>query len=977
MKIFFIKIILPAILTIILFISTFFFIIIPDFENGLMNKKKEMVKEATKIAFSVLEDFNNRYEKGSISKETVQHAALEVINNLRYGKENKDYFWITDLKPTMILHPYIPSLKNKDLSQYEDKVGNKLFVQSVQIAKEKGEGFLNYYWQWMDDSTHVVEKISFVKIFKPWNWIIGSGIYVEDVKKEISLLTTKMIKTSLIIVLIILLPLLFITYQSHKIEEQKNIATDELKITKDKYVALANASTQGSIMILEGKFFYANKIILNMLGYTSEDFNNLFIYDLISEKSLNYENFKSLIQGTEFFNKIDTQFLNKNGSLINIKLEVSKIKIESKNGFVLVIKDISSNSDIENKLNKTNEKYTTLIDSLKAGIIRVAANKENIIIEGNPAAVEIFGMENRDDLVDNISLDYIFDNEEELQSFLNTLNKKGEIKEKIIQFKKSDGSMPVLSLSFVKVDEVDFGGKNVTYFDGIIRDVTSIKKSEDEREDLLNELQTSLLFLNQPLKYSVKPLVSTYKNNSIKQVAKIMNSANCDVIIILDNEEENLPIGIVTDQDIRERIVAENLSLDTGIYKIMTAPIISLDENTLILDAILTMQQKKIKHIAVRSTNERNNLISVLSHQDLIKFQSFTPTFLLKEVYNSQSYLDIVKTHKKLPLLINSMIDNGAKPKNLTRIISSVSDSIVERLIKCTIEEIGEEPPCSFSFILLGSEGRMEETLLTDQDNAIIFEDIEDSSQHFKAEKYFLKLGEGVSKKLDLAGYNYCKGEIMASNPRWCKPISTWKKYFESWIYKSTPKTLLDINIFFDFREVFSFGKERNLTRMLNNYINKILKNREQFFTYFANNALQYKAPLDFFGKIIVTSDKNKKNDQTLDIKGSITPIINFARLYALKHEINETNTLKRLWVLYKNEIITKSTLEELRLVYNFLMQLRFKHQAEQLTNNLLPNNDIKLSELTDIEIAMLKKIFTHINNFQKKISYDFLGGSV
>ncbi len=118
MKIFFIKIILPAILTIILFISTFFFIIIPDFENGLMNKKKEMVKEATKIAFSVLEDFNNRFEKGSISKETVQYSALEVINNLRYGKENKDYFWITDLKPTMILHPYIPSLKNKDLSPH-------------------------------------------------------------------------------------------------------------------------------------------------------------------------------------------------------------------------------------------------------------------------------------------------------------------------------------------------------------------------------------------------------------------------------------------------------------------------------------------------------------------------------------------------------------------------------------------------------------------------------------------------------------------------------------------------------------------------------------------------------------------------------------------------------------------------------------------------------------------------------------------
>ena len=975
MKIFFIKIILPAILTIILFTSTFFFIIIPDFESGLMNKKKEMVNEATQVAWSVLKDYNERYKAGDLSEIEAKNEVIKIINNLRYGDKNKDYFWIIDTSPTMILHPYIPSLKNKDLTNYEDKRGNKLFLKSVEIAKKNDEGFLNYYWQWMDDSTKIVEKISFVKIFKPWNWIIGSGIYVEDVKNEISLLTTKMIKTSLVIILIILFPLLFITYQSHKIEEQKNIAIDELKISKDKYVALANASTQGSIMILEGKFFYANKIILKMLGYTSEQFNNLFLYDLISENSLNYESFKSLIQGVNFYDNIDTQFLKKDGNLIDIKLEISKINIENKTGLVLVVKDISSNTYIENKLYKSKEKYTTLIKSLKAGIIRVDASNNNTVIEANPAAVEIFGADNRDDLIQNFTLAHIFDIEDELQTFLTNLKNNGEIKEKIIQFKKSDGSMPVLSLSFVEVYETDYTGKKRIYFDGIIRDVTNIKKSEDEREDLLNELQTSLLFLNQPLKYSVKPLISTYKNNSIEKVAKIMSSTKSDVIIILDDISENQALGIVTDQDIRERIVAENLSLDTEVYKIMSAPIISMDENALILDAILTMQEKKIKHIAVRASENGNNLISVLSHKDLIKFQSFTPTFLLKEVYNSQSYLDIVKTHEKLPLLINSMIENGAKPKNLTRIISSVSDAIVDRLIKCTIDEIGK-PPCSFSFVLLGSEGRMEETLLTDQDNAIIFEDIDDKEKYIETEKYFLKLGEGVSKKLDLAGYNYCKGNIMAKNPKWCQSISTWQKYFENWIYKATPDALLDINIFFDFREVYSFGEKKNIVQKLRSYINELLKNREQFFTYFSNNALQYKAPLDFFGKIIVKSDKNNKAEQTLDIKASITPIINFARLYALKHNIFETNTLKRLWTLYKNEIISKSTLEELRLVYNFLMQLRFKHQAKQLTNNQLANNDIELSELTEIEITMLKKIFIHINNFQKKISYDFLGGN-
>ena len=176
-KRFFVRIVFPTLLAIVLFIIAMFVIIIPSFERTIMDRKKEMIRELTNSAWSILAEFEREEKAGTYTKEEAQKLAILRIETLRYGIEDKDYFWITDMHPRMIMHPYIPELNGTDLTDYKDPNGKRLFVEFVDVVKKSGHGYVEYSWQWMDDPNHIVPKISYVREFKPWEWIIGTGIY--------------------------------------------------------------------------------------------------------------------------------------------------------------------------------------------------------------------------------------------------------------------------------------------------------------------------------------------------------------------------------------------------------------------------------------------------------------------------------------------------------------------------------------------------------------------------------------------------------------------------------------------------------------------------------------------------------------------------------------------------------------------------------------------------------------------------------
>ncbi len=214
------RIILPALLTVVLFVAAIFFIILPILESKMMDIKREMIKELTQSAWSTLATFHQKELEGLLSPDEAKRQAVLLMRNIRYGPEFKDYFWISNMEPKMIMHPYRPDLEGKDISHFTDSDGKLIFLEFIKTVKNGGAGYVDYKWQWKDNPSKIVLKISYVKKFAPWGWIIGTGIYIEDVRNEIYALTRNLFFLCIGISVIIFLLSAYIIWQSVNAEKK-------------------------------------------------------------------------------------------------------------------------------------------------------------------------------------------------------------------------------------------------------------------------------------------------------------------------------------------------------------------------------------------------------------------------------------------------------------------------------------------------------------------------------------------------------------------------------------------------------------------------------------------------------------------------------------------------------------------------------------------------------------------------------------
>ncbi|MCB2171079.1 MAG: hypothetical protein KQI78_25765 [Deltaproteobacteria bacterium] len=344
-------------------------------------------------------------------------------------------------------------------------------------------------------------------------------------------------------------------------------------------------------------------------------------------------------------------------------------------------------------------------------------------------------------------------------------------------------------------------------------------------------------------------------------------------------------------------------------------------------------------------------------------------TALIREISRAKALETIMGKHSQLPRLIHSMLTSGTKTKTVTWLITTFSDAILEKVIEFALNEQGP-PPVSFAFITLGSEGRQEQTLKTDQDNAIIFHDIDPRSglTEKAVQHYFLELGEKICLWLDRAGYDLCLGGIMAKNEKWCQPLSTWKKYFTQWIRTAEPENLLHTTIFFDFRH-----GDKNLTEELRFHLVDSLKTRSGFLRFMTQNSLGFRPPVGFWGNFLIESKGTQK--KALDIKTCMAPMVDFARIYSLKHGVIQTNTQSRLYQLYNKGVLERAAYNEIEQAYSFLLQLRFMRQIHAiLGENVKPDNYIQPKKLSEIEQKMLKEVLKKIKLLQMRLTNEFMG---
>lgn len=837
---FMVRIVFPTFLAIALFVFALYQIIIPSFEEKLLDRKREMIRELTNLACGILSEYDREARSGRLSLAEAQKAASERVQALRYGQEAKDYFWLMDTHPRMISHPYLPDLNGQDLTNFQDQRGVRIFVEFVNVLKSREDGYVEYVWQWKDNPERLAPKQSYIKKFVPWDWIVGTGLYVEDVREEIKAVEARMIHISLWITILSALLLVFVALQSMKIERRRREAEDELHESHEKYRTLVEAATDGILMVLDGRCTYANKTMAEMLNYSEAEFVLLDLADFFPEES-GIDTIENLLSdGRPIPPFCETLLRKKGGGTIEAAVTVTPISSGDRTGFILAARDLG---------------------------IRHPRDRER-------------------------------------------------------------------------------------------------RRRENERENRIAELQNSLLFLHTPVSQYAVGVVTCDMRDSISRAVELMTRYGSTAILITSADEI---AGIVTDRDIRERVVAAGVSIAEPVFRVMSSPIVYIQQQRAVYEAIFIMREKNLRHLVAR--DDTGQIVGIIDIRELLHFHRYTLAVLIQEVRNAETIDTVISVRHDSPKLVKSLIEGGVRARNITRSIATLADAVTSKLIHLAIGQIGP-PPVRFAFLALGSIGREEPTLASDQDNAIVFDDVEEAMLP-AVQDYFLQIGSFVCNGLHEAGYPLCEGHIMAKNPKWCQPVRIWKRYFSEWIRTAEPQNILDIMIFFDFRALHG---EKEYTATLRQHIDEELATEPAFLLHYAQYAQQYRIPIGFFGNIVVESAKD--HPPTFNIKEGMMPVVNFARLYALRHGVNETNTLDRIHELMQIGILRKSLCDEAVQVYECLMQIRLKHQADAADKDLLPDNAINPKGLTHMEETLLKEAFAQISTIQKKISYDFLGGS-
>ena len=356
----------------------------------------------------------------------------------------------------------------------------------------------------------------------------------------------------------------------------------------------------------------------------------------------------------------------------------------------------------------------------------------------------------------------------------------------------------------------------------------------------------------------------------------------------------------------------------------------------------------------------------LVSYKRLLEAQMNYTGMLTAEIRSSESVEDMITVYQRMNVLIDAFIESGVKTESITRVISNVADAITGRIIELSMEKEGQ-PPCSFCFIAMGSQGRGEQTLVTDQDNGIIIDDSGAGDE--RAIQYFVSLGRKINDDLNRVGYNYCHGNFMAGNPEWCLPLSSWKELFTGWVNNSDPQGLLDVSIFFDFKSVYG---EDSLAGELREHIYRTTGDKAVFYYHLAQTVTRFKPPVGIFGQIVGEHDTPDSN--LVDIKKLLMPVTGFARIYALKMALEETNTIDRLESMRGAKGLSDSFLDETLQAYNTLMNTRLLQQVNQLMSGEEPGNTVDVNRLTDIERSTLKKVLSVINDIILKLKSDFKG---
>lgn len=464
----------------------------------------------------------------------------------------------------------------------------------------------------------------------------------------------------------------------------------------------------------------------------------------------------------------------------------------------------------------------------------------------------------------------------------------------------------------------------------------------------------------QSLTYNTSPLTTTSKT-VIKDIAQLMTEEVVNNVLICEN---NFPIGIVTDQDMRSKVATGRYLITDTVDKIMDSPVIPVVESISLAEAQLLMLKYNVTHLCVTLDGTTQSVVKgIISEHDLIIAQASNPGVMIKEIKRALASKDLKQIRERLTDLVQNAIHKNIPLYHVANIASEINLAIIKRSVELSILDLGS-PPARFTWFSIGSQGRKEQLLFTDQDSMLVFEDVP-ADQYRNVKDYFIKLAKRTTATLEKVGFPVCQQNHMASNIQWCKSLSDWIKQYNSWMNTPGENSNDLSSIFFDYELVFGDDK---LEEAIGNVVLQNAKNNTLFFDFLGNHVLRNNTPLTFFKKFIVEEDAVNRNK--FDIKTrALMPLIDGARLFALYYNLKGINNT---YLRYKQLAIIDPNNEEIYLncadAFITLSKIR--------TTEGLKNDDsgqfITINEMSKLDKDKLKLALAPMKDLEELIKGKF-----
>ncbi len=431
---------------------------------------------------------------------------------------------------------------------------------------------------------------------------------------------------------------------------------------------------------------------------------------------------------------------------------------------------------------------------------------------------------------------------------------------------------------------------------------------------------------------------------TVGEAARVMTEARVSSLLVRGD-----PLGIVTDRDLRSRVLARGLGPSTPLAAVMTSPARTLSADAPVIEALMRLLDARIHHLPLERDGQ---IMGVVTHTDLMRHQVKSPAHLLKRIEKAEG--EEIEGHANdIAGMVESLTFGGLKAAEVGRIVATLNDALVHAQLLRAERDQGK-PPCAYAWIVFGSEGRREQLLLTDQDNALVY-----ATATKEAESYFGQLAERVVGGLIRAGFPPCAGGFMATN--WCRPLDAWKRLFSTWVEEPDPQALMDVANFFDFRPIFGTLD----LEPLDDIVQKAASQR-RFLAQLARASLGMRPPIGLFHRI-------RQAPEGIDIKaGGLMPIVGLARVHALEAGSRDRSTLARLEAARRAGLLSDEGAEGLIEGFRFLFRLRLETQLKDVRRGDPPDNRVRLEELGPLDARHLKDTLLHIRQMQQAMAQRF-----